>query len=108
VELPPGLELGIAQLGAEGATLGAINDVVGQLTSDPSNALTTLFEAPATILNALLNGQDNVSLLDGIINIPAFNGILAPPAVDERGPQPDQPDRRSGTGQPRPEQLGPG
>jgi hypothetical protein len=78
VQLPPGLELAIAQLAAEGATLGAINDVVGQLSSDPSNALSTLFEAPATIANAFLNGADNVSLLDGIIDIPAFNGILAP------------------------------
>jgi hypothetical protein len=78
VELPPGLELAIAQFAAEGATLGAINDVVGQLSSDPSNALSTLFEAPATIANAYLNGADNVSLLGGIIDIPAFNGILAP------------------------------
>lgn len=78
VELTPALELALAQLVAEGATLTAINDVVGQLESDPSNALSTLFEAPATILNGLLNGEDNVSLLDGIITIPAFNGILAP------------------------------
>jgi hypothetical protein len=78
VDLPPGLDLAIAQFGAEGATLGAINGVVGQLMTDPSNALTTLYEGLATILNAGLNGQDNVSLLDGIINIPVFNGILAP------------------------------
>ena len=26
----------------------------------------------------MLNGADNVSLLDGIINIPVFNGLLAP------------------------------
>src|SRR3984885_9467530 len=78
VELPPGLELGIAQLGAEGATLDAINGVVGQLASDPSNALNILYEGSATILNAGLNGADNVSLLGGIIDIPAFNGILAP------------------------------
>ena len=78
VELPPGLELGIAQLGAEGATLDAINSVVGQLSADPSNALNILYEGSATILNAALNGADNVSLLGGIIDIPAFNGILAP------------------------------
>jgi hypothetical protein len=78
VELPPGLELGIAQLGAEGATLDAINGVIGQLASDPSNALNILYEGTATILNAGLNGADNVSLLGGIIDIPAFNGILAP------------------------------
>jgi hypothetical protein len=78
VELPPGLELGLAQLGAEGATLDAINSVVGQLASDPSNALNILYEGTATILNAGLNGADNVSLLGGIIDIPAFNGLLAP------------------------------
>jgi hypothetical protein len=78
VELPPGLELGIAQLGAEGATLDAINGVIGQLASDPSNALNILYEGSATILNAALNGADNVSLLGGIIDIPAFNGLLAP------------------------------
>jgi hypothetical protein len=78
VELPPGLELGIAQLGAEGAMLDAINGVVGQLASDPANALNILYEGTATILNAGLNGADNVSLLGGIIDIPAFNGLLAP------------------------------
>jgi hypothetical protein len=78
VELPPSLELGIAGLGAYGATLDAINGVVAQLSSDPSNALSTLYEGSATILNALLNGADNVSLLGGIIDIPLFNGILAP------------------------------
>jgi hypothetical protein len=78
VELPPGLELGLAQLGAEGATLDAINGVVGQLAADPSNALNILYEGTATILNAGLNGADNVSLLGGIIDIPAFNGLLAP------------------------------
>jgi hypothetical protein len=78
VELTPAIELGLSQLAAEGATLTAINDVIGQLTSDPSNALSRLFEAPATILNGLLNGEDNVSLRDGIITIPAFNGLLAP------------------------------
>ena len=110
VELPPGLELAIAQLGAEGATLDAINGVVGQLASDPSNALNILYEGTATILNAGLNGADNVSLLGGIIDIPAFNGILAPEKVADRRPQPDRPGKCSGAGQrgpgqPRLEQL---
>jgi hypothetical protein len=78
VTLPPGLEVLIAQLGADGATLDAIHGVIGQLISDPSNALSILYEGAATILNAYLNGADNVSILDGIINIPLFNGILAP------------------------------
>lgn len=74
VQLPPGLELLIAQIGAEGATFNAISDALGQLSTDPSS----LLEAPATILNAFLNGEDNISLLNGIINIAGFNGILAP------------------------------
>jgi hypothetical protein len=78
IELPPGLELVLAQLGAEGATLNAINDIVGQLASNPSGAFNTLLEAPATIANAFLNGQDNISLLNGLVNIAGFNGILAP------------------------------
>lgn len=78
VELPPGLELALAQLSAEGATLNAINDVVAQLATNPAGAFNTLLEAPATIANAFLNGEDNISLLNGIVNIAGFNGILAP------------------------------
>jgi hypothetical protein len=78
VELTPALEMGLAQLGAEGAELTAINGVLAQLSADPSNALNILYEGTATILNAGLNGADNVSLLGGIIDIPLFNGILAP------------------------------
>lgn len=78
VQLPPALELLISQFGAEGATLDAINGVIGQLSADPSNALNILYEGTASILNAELNGADNVSLLGGIIDIPIFNGLLAP------------------------------
>jgi hypothetical protein len=78
VELTPALEMGLAQLGAEGATLDAINSVIGQLSADPSNAFNILYEGTASILNAGLNGADNVSLLGGIIDIPLFNGVLAP------------------------------
>ena len=78
VELTPALELGLAQLGAEGAELTALNGVIGQLSADPSNALNILYEGTATVLNAGLNGADNVSLLGGIIDIPLFNGLLAP------------------------------
>jgi hypothetical protein len=78
VQLPPALELLIAQFGAEGAELSALNGVIGQLSSDPSNALNILYEGTASILNAGLNGADNVSLLGGIIDIPLFNGLLAP------------------------------
>jgi hypothetical protein len=78
IQLPPGLELLLAQIGAEGAAFNAINDVVAQLATNPSGAFNTLLEAPATILNAFLNGEDNISLLNGTIDIAGFNGILAP------------------------------
>jgi len=76
VELPPGLELAIAGFGSSGATLTALESVAQQLQSDPS--FTNLYEGVATVLNAYLNGQDNISLLDGAITIPLYNGILAP------------------------------
>ena len=76
VELPPGLELAIAGLGATGATLTTLETVAQQLQSDPS--LTNLSEGLATVLNAYLNGTDNISLLDGAITIPLYNGLLAP------------------------------
>jgi hypothetical protein len=78
VELTPALEMGLAQIGAEGAELTALNGVIAQLSADPSNALNILYEGTATVLNAGLNGADNVSLLGGIIDIPLFNGLLAP------------------------------
>ena len=76
VQLPPGLELMIAGLGSSGATLTALESVAQQLQTDPS--FTNLSEGLATVLNAYLNGQDNVSLLGGAITIPLYNGILAP------------------------------
>jgi hypothetical protein len=76
VQLPPGLELAIAGLGSSGATLTALESVAQQLQTDPS--FTNLYEGVATVLNAYLNGQDNISLLNGAITIPLFNGILAP------------------------------
>jgi hypothetical protein len=78
VQLPPGLEVLIAQLGAEAASFQAISGVAAQLSADPSNALSILYEGLGSVLNAGLNGADNVSILDGIITIPLFNGILAP------------------------------
>jgi hypothetical protein len=71
VSLPPGLELAIAELGATGATLTALNTVAGELTTNP-------YEAIGTVLNGFLNGEDNISLLNGTITIPLWNGILAP------------------------------
>jgi hypothetical protein len=76
VELPPGLELAIAGLGATGATFTTLETVAQQLQSDPS--LTNISEGLATVLNAYLNGTDNISLLDGAITVPLYNGLLAP------------------------------
>jgi hypothetical protein len=78
VELTPALEYILGQLGSEGATIEAISNVVSQLQSDPSNAFSILYEGTASVLNAYLNGADNVSLLGGIIDIPLYNGVLAP------------------------------
>ncbi|MGB3474194.1 MAG: hypothetical protein WBA69_05370 [Mycobacterium sp.] len=77
VQLAPAMELLIANLGSQAATLNALNSVIAEL-GDPATGFTALLNAPATVLNAYLNGQDNLSLLGGIINIPVFNGILAP------------------------------
>jgi hypothetical protein len=76
VELPPGLELAIAGLGATGAALTTLETVAQQLQTDPS--LTNLSEGLATVLNADLNGTDTISLLGGAITIPLYNGLLAP------------------------------
>ena len=77
VQLSPGLELLIAGLASHVATLDALFGVVHDL-GDPSTAFTALFNAPATLLDAHLNGQHNLSLLGGIVSIPVFNGVLAP------------------------------
>lgn len=77
VQLSPGLELLIAGLASHAATLDALFGVVDDL-GDPSTAFTALFNAPATLLDAHLNGQHNLSLLGGIVSIPVFNGVLAP------------------------------
>ena len=48
VELTPALEYMLGQLGAEGATIEAINGVAAQLQADPSNALSILYEGTTT------------------------------------------------------------
>ncbi|BBY35513.1 hypothetical protein [Mycolicibacter minnesotensis] len=77
VQLSPGLELLIAGLASHVATLNALVGVIDDL-GDPQTAFTALFNAPATLVDAYLNGQQNLSLLDGIVTIPMFNGVLAP------------------------------
>lgn len=75
VQLPPGLELAIASMGAQALASQAISNAA---TDMAGGNFSTLLTAPATIADAYLNGAQNVSLLGGIINIPVLNGILAP------------------------------
>ena len=81
MELTPALEYILGQLGATGATVEAINSVVAQLQADPSNAFSILYEGTASVLNAYLNGADNVSLLGGIIDHPALQRRPRPRTV---------------------------
>ncbi|WP_156751406.1 hypothetical protein [Mycobacterium sp. 1245111.1] len=74
VELPPGLELALAGLGATGATLTTLETVAQQIQSGSTN----LSDGLATVLNAWLNGTDSISLLNGAITIPLYNGLIAP------------------------------
>lgn len=75
VQLPPGLELAIAAMGAQALTSQAISDAAADMANGDYSGL---LNAPATIADAYLNGAQNVSLLGGIINIPVLNGVLAP------------------------------
>ncbi|OBH21478.1 hypothetical protein EHH44_01680 [Mycolicibacter terrae] len=75
VQLPPGLELAIASMGAQALASQAISNAAAEMANGNFSGL---FSAPATIADAYLNGAQNVSLLGGIINIPVLNGILAP------------------------------
>lgn len=77
VQLSPAFELLIASLASRMATLDAMYGVVTDL-ADPQTAFSALFNAPATVLDAYLNGQHNLNLLNGIITIPVYHGILAP------------------------------
>ncbi|ORV45562.1 hypothetical protein AWC02_13455 [Mycolicibacter engbaekii] len=77
VQLSPGLELLIAGLASHVATLDALFGVIEDL-GDPKTAWTALVNAPATLLDAYLNGQRDVSLLGGAMSLPVYNGVLAP------------------------------
>jgi len=75
VQLPPGLELAIASMGAQALTSQAISNAAVDMAN---GNWAGLLNAPASIADAYLNGAQNVSLLGGIINIPVLNGVLAP------------------------------
>jgi hypothetical protein len=78
VDIPPMLTLLLAEIGPWVNVFNAAQDVFTQIFdfSDPSAALAALVDAPATLLNAYLNGQDGIDVLG--MHIPIFNGLLVP------------------------------
>lgn len=78
VDMPEQLTMGLAELGAWINLFSALSDVVSQVShlSDPLGALTALVDAPATLLNAFLNGQSSTGVAG--LSIPFFNGLLVP------------------------------
>ncbi len=78
VDLPPLYIMALAMLGPTVNFNNALVDISRQVfdPASPGDPLTALLGAPATLLNAYLNGQSDIDLLG--IHIPAFNGLLAP------------------------------
>lgn len=77
-ELTPTLGLLLSAIGPF-VTLGnAFSDLISQIFdfSDPLGALFALLGAPATLLDAFLNGHDGLDMAG--IHLPVFNGLLAP------------------------------
>ncbi|HEU4360163.1 MAG TPA: hypothetical protein VFR27_01475 [Mycobacterium sp.] len=75
-DLPPLLATTLAGIGPFVTLFNALSDIYTQVTnpSDPSAALTAIVDAPATLLNAFLNGHSGIDVLGH--NIPLFNGLL--------------------------------
>ncbi|HEU0192425.1 MAG TPA: hypothetical protein VFR17_14340, partial [Mycobacterium sp.] len=71
LHMPSGLALAVDMFGAVLAGMISAN----QAAADPS---TLTGEGLPALLNGLLNGQQNVSLLDGMIKIPMLNGLFTP------------------------------
>ncbi|KAA8970416.1 hypothetical protein [Mycobacterium sp.] len=82
-ELPPWLSLNLAELGPLVTGVDALGDVIAQATdfAEPMDAFAAIIGAPATILDAVLNGHDVIDVFG--MNVSAFNGLLVPsqPAV---------------------------
>lgn len=77
VELPVWADNLLAGLGPLVTTGTAIGDVITQVLdvfSDPLGALSALVGAPATVLDALLNGTTGIDLMGS--TLPLFNGLL--------------------------------
>lgn len=77
-ELTPTLGLLLSLIGPFVNVGNAFNDLIGQIFdfSDPLGALFALIGAPATLLDAFLNGHSGLDVAG--INVPLFNGLLAP------------------------------
>lgn len=76
-EMTPPLSMLLSTIGPLVTFGNAVGEIGSQVFSgDLIAALTALIDSPATLLNALLNGQDNLDVAG--FSIPAFNGLLAP------------------------------
>jgi len=78
VEMPLWINSLLAGLGPWVTLFDAFGQVLSEIFdfSDPLGALSALIGAPATLLDAFLNGT--TSFTYGDINIPLFNGLLTP------------------------------
>ncbi|WP_046320324.1 hypothetical protein [Mycobacterium sp. UM_Kg1] len=78
IELPLWMNSLLAGIGPWVTLFEAMGDVLRQIFdfSDPLAALSALIGAPATLLDAFLNGSS--SLTFGDASIPLFNGVLTP------------------------------
>ncbi|UVO14124.1 hypothetical protein NM962_08920 [Mycobacterium sp. SVM_VP21] len=76
IQLPLWLNSLLAGIGPWVTMFNALGDVIRDIFnfSDPMGALSALIGAPATLLDAFLNGTASFSI--GDINIPLFNGFL--------------------------------
>lgn len=66
--LSPLVTVGNALFGVSADALNVLNDPVG--------AVTAILGAPATLVDALLNGRDGIGIVG--LTVPVFNGILVP------------------------------
>lgn len=85
LELPVWLNSILTGLGPWFAMGNAFQELLTEIFdfSDPFGALSALIGAPATLLDAFLNGSAGVTVI-GDLSIPLFNGLLTPaqPGID--------------------------
>src|SRR5690625_1848856 len=72
--LPTELGLMLSAVGPFVTVANAYNEIMAAIVADPANTLSILLNAPATLINAWLNGTDTITLFG--ITVPAFNGLL--------------------------------